>query len=157
MAGGSKVFCPSCGSDTGVYRNPVPTVDIIIEFGGGVVLIQRLNPPYGWALPGGFVDCGETVEHAAVREAAEETGLVLEDLKMFHVYSDPARDPRQHTITTVFTARGSGTLAAGDDAKGARVFPEDTLPKDMAFDHALIMGDYLAWKGGDKDRGMLKQ
>jgi 8-oxo-dGTP diphosphatase len=155
MAAATKVFCPACGGDTGMYRNPVPTVDIVIEHGGGIVMIQRGVPPYGWALPGGFVDCGETVEHAAVREAREETGLELEDLRMFHVYSDPGRDPRQHTITTVFAARGIGTLAAGDDARGAQIFPEHGLPGGIAFDHALILEDYLAWKRGDKDRGML--
>jgi 8-oxo-dGTP diphosphatase len=155
MAGENKVLCPACGSDTGVYRNPVPTVDIIIEYGGGIVMIERKNPPYGWALPGGFVDCGETVEHAAGREAREETGLGLEGMRMFHVYSDPARDPRQHTITTVFTARGTGTLAAGDDARGAQVFPEHGLPEEMAFDHASILEDYLSWKRGDSGKGML--
>jgi 8-oxo-dGTP diphosphatase len=156
MAGSGKVFCPACGQDTGVYRNPVPTVDIIIELAAGVVMIQRKNPPYGWAIPGGFVDCGETVEQAAHREAREETGLELEDVKMFHVYSDPKRDPRQHTITTVFAAKGKGKLEAGDDAKGAAVFPLDALPSELAFDHALILADYRAWKNGDKGKGMLK-
>lgn len=155
MADSGKVFCPACGQDTGMYRNPVPTVDIIIEIEGGIVMIQRKNPPYGWALPGGFVDCGETVEHAAEREALEETGLELENARMFHVYSDPARDPRQHTITTVFAAQGRGALAAGDDAKGAAVFREDALPAEIAFDHARILADYLAWKSGDPNRGML--
>jgi 8-oxo-dGTP diphosphatase len=157
MGGGSKVICPACGSDTGAYRNPAPTVDIIIEYCGGIVMIQRRNPPYGWALPGGFVDCGETVEQAAVREAREETGLGLEGPRMFHVYSDPARDPRLHTITTVFAAKGLGSLQAGDDAKGAQVFPEHALPAGIAFDHARILDDYLSWKRGDKDKGMLLQ
>lgn len=155
MAGAQKILCPKCGSDTGVYRSPVPTVDIIIEHQGGVVMIRRKNPPHGWALPGGFVDFGETVEHAAAREALEETGLSVEDLRMFHVYSDPARDPRGHTITIVFVARGTGTLAAGDDAAGAQVFPAGALPAEMVFDHASILADYLSWKGGDPSRGML--
>jgi 8-oxo-dGTP diphosphatase len=156
MAGSEKVFCPACGQDTGVYRNPVPTVDIIIELAGGIVMIRRKNPPCGWALPGGFVDCGETVEQAAHREALEETGLALEGMRMFHVYSDPRRDPRQHTITTVFAAEGRGALEAGDDAEGAAVFPEDALPSGIAFDHAQILADYRAWKSGDTGKGMLK-
>ena len=155
MPGENKVICPACGKDTGVYRNPAPTVDVIIEHQGGIVLVRRRNPPYGWALPGGFVDCGETVEHAAGREAFEETGLSVEGMRMFHVYSDPARDPRGHTITTVFVARGSGALAAGDDAAGVQVFPGDALPAETAFDHARILADYLSWKGGDASRGML--
>jgi 8-oxo-dGTP diphosphatase len=156
MAGAQKVLCPACGHETGLYRNPVPTVDIIIELAGGFVMIERKNPPFGWALPGGFVDWGETVEDAAHREAREETGLTLEDVRMFHVYSDPARDPRQHTITTVFAARGVGTLAAGDDAGSAAVFHESALPAEIAFDHVRILSDYFSWKAGDQDRGMLK-
>ncbi|HNY66037.1 MAG TPA: NUDIX hydrolase [Deltaproteobacteria bacterium] len=150
------IVCPACGRYTGVYRSPVPTVDIIIEHQGGIVMIRRKNPPFGWALPGGFVDYGETVEDAASREALEETGLKLEDVRMFHVYSDPARDPRGHTITTVFAARGEGSLAAGDDAGDAAVFPGNALPEEIAFDHARILGDYFAWKAGNKGRGMLK-
>jgi len=127
-----------------VHRNPVPTVDIIIERQGGIVLIERRNPPPGWALPGGFIDRGESAEDAAVREAREETGLTLVDLHQFHVYSDPARDPRLHTITTVFVARGSGNLSAGDDAAGARVFDPAGLPGDVAFDHREIITDYIS-------------
>jgi len=126
------------------YRNPIPTVDIIIEREGGIVLVERKNPPHGWALPGGFVDYGESVEDAAVREAAEETGLSLEDLRQFHVYSDPGRDPRFHTLTTVFVARGRGTLEAADDAASARVFSPDDLPSDIAFDHRGIIEDYAS-------------
>ncbi len=124
-------------------RNPVPTVDIIIEYGDGIVLIRRKNPPHGWALPGGFIDYGESAEAAAVREAREETGLELSDLRQFHVYSDPGRDPRMHTITTVFTACGSGDLIAADDAASACVFRRESLPEEMAFDHRGILGDYL--------------
>ncbi len=124
-------------------RNPVPTVDIIIALGDGIVLIERANPPRGWALPGGFIDYGESAEDAAVREALEETGLRLEGLTQFRVYSDPGRDPRMHTITTVFTAAGRGVLRAGDDAKAAAVVRLDELPVRMAFDHAKIIGDYI--------------
>ncbi len=126
----------------GPPRNPVPTVDIIIEYEGGIVLIERLNPPSGWALPGGFIDYGESAEAAASREAREETGLDLACLRQFRVYSDPRRDSRMHTITIVFVARGEGTLAAGDDARRAVVTRPDTLPEEMAFDHRAIIEDY---------------
>jgi 8-oxo-dGTP diphosphatase len=129
-------------------RNPLPTVDAIIEFGGGIVLVERRNPPRGWALPGGFVDYGESVEDAVVREAREETGLALRDLRQFHVYSGPCRDSRGHTITTVFVARGEGALRAADDAKAARVFHASGLPSEIAFDHREILGDYLAGRWG---------
>lgn len=142
--------CPACGHVTERYKNPVPTVDIIIEHARGIVLVARKNPPPGWALPGGFVDYGESVEQAAIREAAEETGLALEDLRMFGVYSEPGRDPRLHTITTVFVARGRGEPKAGDDAGDIRVFAPDGLPEPIAFDHGQIIGDYLAWKRGER-------
>ncbi|MDT8273662.1 MAG: NUDIX hydrolase [Desulfomonilia bacterium] len=146
MTGSRTTRCPGCGQDLKVYRNPVPTVDIIIEYSGGIVLISRKNPPLGWALPGGFVDYGETLAQAARREAQEETGLVLDELRMFHAYSDPARDPRGHTITTVFVAKGSGTLQARDDAERAGVFDPQDLPQPLAFDHGEILEDYLTWK-----------
>jgi 8-oxo-dGTP diphosphatase len=149
------ITCPGCGRGIRAYRNPVPTVDVIIEFEGGVVLVLRKNPPPGWALPGGFVDYGETVEEAALREAREETNLELANVRMFSVYSDPSRDPRQHTITTVFIAQGSGRLEGGDDASRAEVFGLDKLPA-LAFDHAKILEDYRAFKGG-KDRGLLSK
>ncbi len=123
-------------------RNPVPTVDIIIEFDGGVVLVERANPPSGWALPGGFIDYGESAEHAAAREALEETGLTLEGMEQFRVYSEPDRDPRMHTLTVVFTARGRGELHAGDDAAAAAVHRLDDLPAEIAFDHRRILEDY---------------
>jgi len=137
-----QLTCPSCGNTIARYRNPFPTVDIIIRDGDQIVLIERRNEPAGWALPGGFVDYGETLEIAAMREAREETGLELDELRQFHAYSDPARDPRQHNISVVFTARGIGTLHAGDDAKNARRFPLDALPSPLCFDHAKILADY---------------
>ena len=105
------------------YKNPVPTVDIIIETEGEkIVLIERKNPPFGWALPGGFVDYGESLEEAAVREAREETALDVNLVRQMHTYSDPNRDPRRHTLSTVFIARAQGTPRAGDDAKDLGVF-----------------------------------
>lgn len=124
-------------------RNPIPTVDLIIECSRGIVLIKRKNPPGGWALPGGFVEYGESLETAAVREAKEETGLDVELLRQFHTYSDPGRDPRHHTITTVFIARAKGKAIAGDDAKGIGIFTKDTLPEQIAFDHRDILQDYF--------------
>ncbi len=121
----------------------MPTVDLIIRLGGGVVLVQRRNPPLGWALPGGFVDAGETLEAAAVREALEETALAVRLVRQFHTYSDPARDPRRHTISTVFLADADGVPRGGDDAAEARVFPAGELPP-LVFDHAQILADYLA-------------
>ena len=105
-------------------------------------MIERKNPPFGWAIPGGFVDYGETLEAAAIREAREETGMDLVDLKQFHAYSDPKRDPRGHTVSVVFTATGRGVPQAADDAKNLQICPLDRLPDDLAFDHALILSDY---------------
>ncbi len=137
--------CPRCGFLIRKHRNPVPTVDIIIEYEDrGLVLIERANPPHGWALPGGFVDYGESLEAAAVREAREETGLAVTLLRQFHTYSDPQRDPRQHTITTVYVAQGAGTPQAADDARHLEIFAPEALPQTLAFDHACILADYLA-------------
>jgi ADP-ribose pyrophosphatase YjhB (NUDIX family) len=139
-----KRACPRCGLETENYRNPVPTVDIIIEMDGlGIVLIKRKNPPVGWALPGGFVDYGESLEEAAVREAGEETSLIVELTGQFHTYSNPARDPRQHTISTVFTARADGVPQAADDAAEIGIFMEEDLPELLMFDHAEILADYF--------------
>ena len=138
------IRCPNCHHELHRYRNPVPTVDIIISYQNGIVLIERLNPPPGWALPGGFVDYGESLETAAVREAFEETGLNVQLTGQLHTYSDPLRDPRQHTISTVFTAIGEGSLQAGDDAGQARIFSPGALPAKIAFDHRRILADYFA-------------
>lgn len=128
------------------HRNPVPTVDIIIEIKDKIVLIKRRNPPHGWALPGGFVDYGESVEMAAQREAREETGLELTELRQFHCYSEPQRDPRRHTISVVFVARASGELRPGDDAADVGLFDEKKLPEVIAFDHRQILFDYFRGK-----------
>lgn len=133
--------CPHCGEKLQIYKNPLPTVDIIIIVEGGVVLIERKNPPLGWALPGGFVDYGESLEDAAQREALEETGLKVKLLRQLHTYSDPQRDQRFHSISTVFLATAEGTPQPGDDARQAKVFPPEGLPP-LAFDHGKILDDY---------------
>lgn len=124
-------------------RNPYLTVDVIIEIDGGIILIKRKNPPPGWAIPGGFVDYGETIEDTVIREAKEETGLDINIVRQFHTYSHPDRDPRHHTVSTVFIATASGSPEAGDDAKKAEIFSGDTLPDDLAFDHRQILKDYF--------------
>src|SRR5690242_3347863 len=126
---------------------PSPTVDVIIEIGDtGIVLIERRFPPPGWAIPGGFIDVGERAETAAVREAREETGLDVTLTDLLGVYSDPARDARRHTISTVYVGRATGTPRARDDAADARVFSESTLPQPLAFDHAHILADYFHFR-----------
>ncbi len=140
--------CPKCGAEVFVYKNPIPTVDIIIEIDGGIVLVRRKNPPYGWALPGGFVDYGESLEAAAIREAKEETGLDIELIRQFHTYSNPKRDPRCHTITTVYIAKAKGKPHGGDDAAEARIFGLNELPDSFAFDHGQIIKDYLQQRNG---------
>ncbi len=129
------------------YRNPLPTVDIIIEYQDKIVLIERKNPPLGYALPGGFVEYAETLEETAIREAKEETGLLIKDLQLLGCYSDPKRDPRFHTITTVFVAKGLGTPKAGDDAKKVFLFSPEEIPwEKLCFDHEKILKDYLRKK-----------
>ncbi|QYO63183.1 NUDIX domain-containing protein [Leptolyngbya sp. 7M] len=132
------------------YRNPVPTVDIIIELVDRpqrpIVLIERRNPPLGWALPGGFVDYGEAVETAACREAEEETNLQVELIEQFQVYSDPNRDPRQHTLSVVFLAIAKGEPQAQDDAKALGVFELWQLPTKLCFDHDHILRDYCYYR-----------
>ena len=143
MAKKRKV-CPYCKKEFSEYQNPIPTVDIIIEIKKkGIVLIKRKNFPYGWALPGGFVDCGETVEQAAVREAREETSLNVDSQRQFHVYSDPKRDPRHHTITVVFIAQAQGIPRAEDDAADVGIFTLQSLPRPIVFDHEKIICDYF--------------
>jgi len=142
------VTCPHCGKTFETYCNPVPTVDMLIyQQGKGVVLIKRKNPPYGWALPGGFVDCGETVEQAVVREMKEETDFDVTIQGMLGVYSDPKRDPRMHTMSVVFigSTEDPDALCAGDDAGEARFFQRGKLPESIAFDHATILQDFWRW------------
>jgi ADP-ribose pyrophosphatase YjhB (NUDIX family) len=138
------IRCPSCQNEIEVYQNPIPTVDIIIEIESkGIVLIKRKNPPYGWAIPGGFVDYGESLEEAAFREAKEETNLDVELARQFHTYSDPKRDPRHHSISTVYVAKSKGTPQAKDDAIEIGIFTESNLPDEIAFDHRSILKDYF--------------
>ncbi len=132
-----------------IPRNPYLTVDIIIRIDGGIVLIERKNPPHGWALPGGFVDYGESVETAAMREAKEETGLSVNLKEQFHVYSAPDRDPRQHNVSVVFIADGRGKLQAADDAARAGVYDRASLPQPLAFDHDRILSDYFRYMDGE--------
>lgn len=125
-------------------KTPLLTVDIVIQYENGLILIERKNPPTGWALPGGFVDVGESLEDAALREAKEETSLDIELIEQFHAYSKPERDARFHTVTVVYTARAvSGVLKGRDDALRARVFSETVLPDRIVFDHRQIIEDYL--------------
>ena len=139
----TELICPRCGFVMSIYKNPLPTVDIVISNQGGIVLISRKNAPFGWALPGGFVDYGESVEEAAVREAKEETSLDIHNLKLLGVYSSKDRDPRHHSISTVFSAQSDGIPCAGDDAARVQVFQKDNLPKKLGFDHAEIIVDYF--------------
>ncbi len=136
-------------SEQKTYKNPTPTVDILIELAerpGTLVFVERRNEPRGFALPGGFVDEGEWVADAALREAKEETGLDVELIELFHVYSNPKRDPRQHTVSTVFIGRASGVPVGGDDAARCIVTAPDAIPGPLVFDHATIVADYVAYK-----------
>ncbi len=126
-------------------KTPYVTADIIIRYQNGIVLIERKNEPAGWALPGGFVEIGESVEEAAVREAREETSLEVTLAEQFHVYSKPGRDPRFHTVTVVFIGTGTGMLKGRDDARRAEVFRPENLPKQIAFDHREIINDYYRY------------
>ncbi len=136
-----RIICPHCGAKE--YKSPKPTVDIIIQIDDGLVLIERKNPPYGWAIPGGFVDYGESLEEAAIREAKEETGLNVTLIRQLHTYSSPDRDQRFHTISTVFIASAHGIPVGHDDAKQARIYHKDNLP-NLVFDHSQILADYFA-------------
>jgi 8-oxo-dGTP diphosphatase len=147
MSRKTSCACPSCGASIPAYRNPVPTVDIIIEVpDGGIVLIRRRHAPAGWAIPGGYVDYGESLEEAAVRESKEETSLDVTLIKQMHTYSRPDRDPRQHTVTTVFIAKADGRPQACDDAAGIGIFHRNNLPEPLAFDHEQILRDYFQSK-----------
>jgi 8-oxo-dGTP diphosphatase len=132
------------------YRNPVPTVDIIIELidrpHRPIILIERKNEPFGWAIPGGFVDYGESVETAAIREAAEEVSLQVELIEQFQVYSDPNRDPRKHTLSVVFLATAKGEPQAADDAKTIGIFQAWDVPANLCFDHDKILRDYWQYR-----------
>jgi 8-oxo-dGTP diphosphatase len=132
------------------FRNPAPTVDIIIELidrpERPIVLIERKNHPLGWAIPGGFVDYGESIETAAIREAQEEVSLKVDLIEQFHVYSDPNRDDRQHTIAIVFIATATGTPQAADDAKNLGVFHLWEIPQSLCFDHDRILKDYWQYR-----------
>ena len=141
------IQCPKCKNEIEVYKNPIPTVDIIIEIESkGIVLIKRKNPPHGWALPGGFVDYGEPLEAAALREAKEETDLNVKLIGQFHTYSDPTRDSRHHSISTVYVAKAKGIPQAKDDAIDIGIFDGSNLPEEIAFDHRLILMDYFKSK-----------
>ena len=133
-----------------VPETPLVTVDIIIELRARpacpIVLIERRHPPYGWALPGGFVDRGESLEQAAAREAEEETGLRVSLVDLLGCYSDPNRDPRGHTVSAVYVARADGTPQAADDAARAELFTPPAFPEPLVFDHALILADYLRYR-----------
>ncbi len=133
--------CPTCGTVIETYKNPFPTVDVVLIRNGEVLLIERTNEPKGWALPGGFVDYGESVETAAARGLAEETGLKVQSLELLGVYSQPGRDPRFYTLSVVYLGRADGELAAGSDAEAAHWFPLNALPEQMAFDHRQIIAD----------------
>jgi 8-oxo-dGTP diphosphatase len=126
-------------------QTPLLTVDVIIQYKKGIVLIERKNLPSGWAIPGGFVEIGESVEDAAIREAKEETSLDVTLIEQFHVYSRPDRDPRFHTVSVVFIGNGQGTIQGKDDAKKAKVFYENKLPEHIAFDHPQIILDYFTY------------
>lgn len=142
--------CPRCGAKVRTYRNPLPTVDIIIETDNGIILIERKNEPYGWAIPGGFVDYGESLEAAAMREAEEETSLHIGNLRLVGCYSDPSRDKRAHTISTVYVATGYGIPKAADDADSLSIFPLEKLPAKLCFDHEKILQDYSRMKNEGK-------
>ena len=132
------------------YKNPAPTVDIIIELidrpHRPIILIERKNEPYGWAIPGGFVDYGESVESAAIREAKEETSLEINLVEQFYVYSDPQRDPRKHTLSIIFLATATGNPTAADDAKSLAIYPQWEIPNNLCFDHDRILIDYWQYR-----------
>lgn len=129
---------------------PLLAADTLIELidlpGRPFVLIERANPPYGWAVPGGFVDVGETMESAAVREAKEEISLDIRLTVLLGLYSNPKRDPRNHTVTACYVAEAHGMPVAADDAKNCGIFTFDNLPAELAFDHAMVLDDYRNYR-----------
>lgn len=146
-----QVLCPHCHKPYSRYLNPTPTTDVVIHHPDkGIVIIKRKNEPFGYALPGGFIDDGEQAENAARREMLEETGLDVELKGLLGVYSTPDRDPRQHTLSVVFVgeAKNPDAIHEGDDAASARFYRLDELPAPMAFDHARIISDFRDYLGG---------
>jgi 8-oxo-dGTP diphosphatase len=140
-----RLACPACGAALARAPYPLLTVDCIVRnAGGAVLLVQRRFPPHGWALPGGFVELGETLETAVVREVLEETGLRIENFEQFRAYSDPARDARHHIITIVFTGWATGEPRGADDAAEAKFFPMGAMPEPLAADHGTILADFRA-------------
>jgi len=150
-APGGEASAHGTAADPRPWRpvTPVLAADAIVELEPGkVVLVRRRNPPHGWAIPGGFVELGESVETAVRRELLEETGLRLEHVRQMHTYSEPGRDPRFPTVTVLFAATATGTLRAGDDAADARLFALDDLPGELCFDHRAILDDYRTRRHG---------
>jgi len=131
-------------------HTPLLAADVIIELADQeqrpIVLIERMNPPAGWAIPGGFVDIGETVEHAAIREMEEETSLHVRLKTLLGVYSDPRRDPRGHTVTVVYVGEASGRPMAADDARSVLICDPYRPPQPLAFDHAGVLADYRRYR-----------
>jgi len=149
------IKCNKCGNKWKEWKNPVPTVDAIIEIYEnekfkGIVLIERKNFPYGWAIPGGFMDYGETAETTAIREAKEETSLDVKIRTLLGFYSDPERDSRHHTVTATYVCKSKGIPVADDDAINAKIFELNDFPEKMAFDHRKVLNDYIVWKKNDK-------
>lgn len=148
-----EITCPHCGKSFEVYANPKPTVDVIIyDPVKGVVIIRRKNIPHGYALPGGFIDEGESAENAARREMKEETNLDVKLIGLLGVYSHPDRDPRQHTLSVVFVGKAAdpGQLKAGDDAGAAAFYPLDDLPSPITFDHSKILNNFKEYLKGER-------
>lgn len=132
------------GHQNSTENCPKVCVDAIIDMGAGmIVMVERAHEPQGWALPGGFVEVGESIEEAVLREIKEETGLDVELVRQFHTYSSPRRDPRFHSISTVFLCRGKGKPKAASDAKNVELYHQMNLPSDIAFDHKQILDDYF--------------
>jgi ADP-ribose pyrophosphatase YjhB (NUDIX family) len=132
--------CEKCGR----YNGPSVAVDVIIRLDRSILLIKRKNPPIGWAIPGGFVDLGESAEEAAKREMQEELGVRIYDISQLYTYTDPKRDTRGHIISIVYTATTSDVPVAGDDAVEFKIVDPNNLPEDLniVFDHRIIISDF---------------